>query len=802
MIFNVKEPPYNALGKDPDNYPANDSLDDQPAIQRAIEDAGRAGGGIVYLPQGTYRLKSGLTIEHDGVILVGDGRATILRHPANVTPFVPVVFHKASASGGDPGELRNVGVRDLAVEFVHLGPSSAPGVQLNRCIDWFCERVTVRGDGAGMGGSPTNGIAVAFGSCDGVISGCVVDGVSKPAFYISWGERISVIGCTAKNIRHFPGAPPDENAAAGFAAGQARNVAFIDCHAVRCDSNGFQITNMAGFRFGVLSANLARTELTIEIVVPSGPAPGSLAPMTVRHLGIYDPKQARYVPLPVESVARIDSPTIANRWTVTLSEPSPVPLVAGETFVQAGFGPYRGVSIIGGSSCDHGAAGTLASGVGVGSLLAGAVGKDLLISGLTCSGNAHGAGISASSVDDLVITGCILRDNQSGMLIEDIGSAAGLTGRALITGCQIYDNRFHGIMLRAARDVSVESTRIGVTGAQVAQTGVVFEGRSAGSELRRPTRITLRGVDFGTLALPTILTHKDQTVAPSYGSEHAVESGFYSLEHGGAPEGVIYAPRGSEYTDTVTGTRYRKVTAGTSRSGWARISTADDAAAEATPGTLVLRDGAGGGMFGPMVGTTLQLAGSLARGGAPATSGAIRLTNGDELRWKHALGDPAQDVSGLRVDGANRVVLGDVVGCSGIETQVAAMGDFAQVFGDPRQKVVRRVGAVTTNHSSLTTAATFSLPESSVVHIDVVVVAREPATGKSAVYRRAAGFKRHGSGDASLLGSIQTLGVDGEDDASWQVTLSTAGSSASVLVQGSGTRVHWSARMDVDLLAL
>lgn len=695
MIFNVQEPPYDALGKDPDNYPDNDLVDDQPAIQQAIEAAGKAGGGIVYLPQGTYRLKSGLTIGHDGVILVGEGRATILRHPKGVTPFVPVLFHKVSPSGGDPGELRNVGVRDLAVEFVHKGPSSAPGIQLNHCIDWFCERVTVRGDGAGMDGSPTNGIAVGFGSCDGVISGCVVDGVSKPAFYISWGERISVIGCTAKNIRRFPSAPPAENAAAGFATGQARNVAFIDCHAYRCDSNGFQITNMPGFRFRVLAVDLAGTQLTIEIAVPSGLEPGPLAPMIVRHLGIYAPTQARYVTLPVQSVARIDSSTSTNTWTVTLSAPSPVPLVAGATFVQAGFGPYRGVSIIGGSSCDHGSEGTLASGVGIGSLLVGAVGRDLLISGLTCTGNTSGSGISASSVDDLVITGCILRDNQSGMLIEDVGSAAGLTGRVLITGCQIYDNRFHGIMLRAARDVSVDSTRIGVTGAQVAQTGVVFEGRLAGSELRRPTRITLRGLDFDTLALPTILAHKDQTVAPSYGSEHAVEAGFYSLEHGGAPEGVLYAPRGSEYTDTLTGTRYRKVTAGTSRSGWARISTADDAASE-----------------------------------------------------------------------------------------------------------VRRVGAVITNHSSLTTAVAFSLPESSVIHVDVVVVAREPATGKSAVYRRVAGFKRHGSGDASLLGSIQTLGVDGEDDASWQVTLSTAGSSVSVLVQGSGTQVHWLARMDIDLLAV
>jgi len=566
MIYNVKEPPYHALG--------DGSADDRSAIQQAILDAGAAAGGVVYLPKGTYRIEAGLRVEHDGVSLVGAGPESIILHPAVDSPFLPVLFQKGSAIGTDPGELRNVGARDLTVEFEHRGPSSAPGIQLNRCTDWFCERLTVRGDRAGMGGSATNGIAAGFGSRDGIISGCVVDGVSKPAFYIAWGERISVVGCTAKHIKGGAVA----GAGVGFAAGQARDVTFIDCHASRCEGNGFHITNLGGFPFLVLSTNPTWTQLTIEISPQGGPTPGPLAPMIMDAIGIYDPARTRYVALPVQSVARVDG--FINRWNVTLSEPSPVPLVEGSTLVEAGFRPYRGVSIIGGSSCDNGTGSTPAAGVGVGALLVGAVGSDLRIVGLTCSGNTIGPGISASSVEDLLIAGCTLRNNQSGILIEDVAPFTGpadLTGRVLITGCEIRDNQYHGVMLRGAREVTVEGTKIHVTGAQAAQTGIHFRRRGDDSTPRRPTSISLRRIDFGSLALPTILYHSNQEIGPSHGSEHAAETGFYSIAHSGAPEGAIYAPFGSVYTDTATGVRYRKETVGTSRSGWAQVHTAEDA---------------------------------------------------------------------------------------------------------------------------------------------------------------------------------------------------------------------------------
>ena len=73
-VYNVTSAPYNAI--------VNDAIDDQPAIQAAIDAAGAAGSGIVFLPAGTYYLNKPLYIKYNNVIVRGEGStggtATIL----------------------------------------------------------------------------------------------------------------------------------------------------------------------------------------------------------------------------------------------------------------------------------------------------------------------------------------------------------------------------------------------------------------------------------------------------------------------------------------------------------------------------------------------------------------------------------------------------------------------------------------------------------------------------------------------------------------------------------------------------
>ena len=70
-VFNVKDPAYGALG--------NDTGNDAQAFRDARDAASAAGGGIVYVPTGTYRV-SGLQIAYaDNVQYVGEGRSSIIK---------------------------------------------------------------------------------------------------------------------------------------------------------------------------------------------------------------------------------------------------------------------------------------------------------------------------------------------------------------------------------------------------------------------------------------------------------------------------------------------------------------------------------------------------------------------------------------------------------------------------------------------------------------------------------------------------------------------------------------------------
>ncbi|GGD85895.1 sugar-binding protein [Paenibacillus nasutitermitis] len=68
-LFDVKAD-YKAKG--------NGTADDTKNIQKAIDDAQRSGGGVVYFPKGKYKITSALTVTGSNVILKGIGKASVL----------------------------------------------------------------------------------------------------------------------------------------------------------------------------------------------------------------------------------------------------------------------------------------------------------------------------------------------------------------------------------------------------------------------------------------------------------------------------------------------------------------------------------------------------------------------------------------------------------------------------------------------------------------------------------------------------------------------------------------------------
>lgn len=83
----AEEPPRADAGLSVTDFGARpgDAVDDGPAIQRAIEAAAAADGGVVLIPAGVWRLETTLKIDHDGVVLRGAGSdRTILDCPKSL----------------------------------------------------------------------------------------------------------------------------------------------------------------------------------------------------------------------------------------------------------------------------------------------------------------------------------------------------------------------------------------------------------------------------------------------------------------------------------------------------------------------------------------------------------------------------------------------------------------------------------------------------------------------------------------------------------------------------------------------
>jgi hypothetical protein len=101
--------------------------DDTAAIQAAINYIGAAGGGMVLLPKGVYNTSSTLTIDYDGVELIGQGGL------GNGFPLV-------SGSAGVVGEGQHVGATRIFASF-----TSGPVVRVRKS---FCALIELCIDGS------------------------------------------------------------------------------------------------------------------------------------------------------------------------------------------------------------------------------------------------------------------------------------------------------------------------------------------------------------------------------------------------------------------------------------------------------------------------------------------------------------------------------------------------------------------------------------------------------------------------------------------------------------------------------
>ncbi|MET9386556.1 glycosyl hydrolase family 28-related protein [Streptomyces sp. NPDC002928] len=271
--LNVKDSAYGALG--------DDSTDDQPAIQKAIDAAGQ--GGTVYFPPGKYRIASPLKLSL-GVTLRGDwnphfpvrtnmpdsflrpgignftGEALIVIDPAPVQGTYtdsayrggPRLYGLAldgrdtltkvpdGATVGDPidGIRINPGVKDVGMDKVTVWRFTGNGVnaqnaaafQFNQvhCVDNNLHGFTW-GDSQGTGG----------GLVDADLFQCYSQGNSLHGYDILNPNAVTMVDCRSEwNGQH------------GYnITGINYSMVVVGCNTDRSGQDGFHVATSAGGRF-------------------------------------------------------------------------------------------------------------------------------------------------------------------------------------------------------------------------------------------------------------------------------------------------------------------------------------------------------------------------------------------------------------------------------------------------------------------------------------------------------------------------------------------------------------------------
>lgn len=191
--FNVKDSAYGAEG--------DGSVDDTNAIQNCINAAVAAGGGIIIIPPGTYKISSAVAVSTSTKIqLWGYGhRATVIKNHGTTTNAFSVNTGGATVSGivfRGIGIEANTSSTGYGISCVQANGVSVEGVRVSghaRSIFWDTpieNRVLNCQLDGGSGGS---GLYI-----DNAATRCVVSGT---AFYLSGGTCYGIYGAANTQYR-------------------------------------------------------------------------------------------------------------------------------------------------------------------------------------------------------------------------------------------------------------------------------------------------------------------------------------------------------------------------------------------------------------------------------------------------------------------------------------------------------------------------------------------------------------------------------------------------------------------------
>lgn len=117
---------------------------------------------------------------------------------------------------------------------------------------------------------------------------------------------------------------------------------------------------------------------------------------------------------------------------------------------------------------------------------------------------------------------------------------------------------------------------------------------------------------------------------------------------------------------------------------------------------------------------------------------------------------------------------------------------FEQQVRDGLNTEARFKVEFSTDATGLTTMWSDEMPTDAVWRVTITVTGRSTDGAQTCVYERRGQFSR-GSGDASLLGSVDTIGTDYESDAALDVALTADSTGPLLQVNGSTYSMTWKA---------
>ena len=282
--------------------------DDTVAIQAAIDAAGTAGGGSVYIPVGTYKLTDTLTITNDYVALIGDGSSASVLLGSDPTKWIIKFNANADHMLIDGLWIKGSAVSD-ATEQYGVGYTSdtddPENVIIQNCKFSHSNNGIVVGTGrywkitqnsfdtlVGITSGAGYGILAAAGSSHNVFSKNTFKGTLtshlRHAIYNSVGSRFNVVSDNVIKDCNEGGIVTNSTSAQNGVRGLIISNNIIEGGGVAATTDAASIELVGNTQDCVVSGNIIRNRLNTGIIATDAGQGGLCTNNTIKNNSIID----------------------------------------------------------------------------------------------------------------------------------------------------------------------------------------------------------------------------------------------------------------------------------------------------------------------------------------------------------------------------------------------------------------------------------------------------------------------------------------------------------------------------------